>query len=102
MSLVTGLQLPAGQKVAGLLVLSGYLPASDRFRLTPGFEDIPILHCHGLADPVVLFLSVSSQIADLCSRFDTVGLRKLKQKLRDRLRTSSATPNLSREALVMN
>lgn len=53
MSLVTGLQLPSDKKVAGLLVMSGYLPAANRFRLTSGLEDIPVLHCHGLADPVV-------------------------------------------------
>jgi predicted esterase len=55
MSLVTGLQLPVENKVAGLLVMSGYLPAANTFRLTPGFEDIPILHCHGLADPMVRY-----------------------------------------------
>ena len=55
MSLVTGLQLPVENKVAGILVLSGYLPGADRFRLTSGLEDIPILHCHGLADPVVSY-----------------------------------------------
>lgn len=53
MSLVTGLQLPAENKVAGLLVMSGYLPAANQFQLTPGLEDIPVLHCHGLADPMV-------------------------------------------------
>jgi predicted esterase len=59
MSLVTGLQLPAENKVAGILVMSGYLPAANRFRLTPGLESIPILHCHGLADPMVKLLSFS-------------------------------------------
>jgi predicted esterase len=60
MSLVTGLQLPVENRVAGLLVMSGYLPAANTFRLTPGFEDLPILHCHGLADPMVVLLLVST------------------------------------------
>lgn len=56
MSLFTGLQLPEkDQKLAGLLVMSGYLPGSSRFKLTEGFESTPILHCHGTADPVVRF-----------------------------------------------
>lgn len=53
MSLFTGLQLPADQKLAGLLVMSGYLPGASQFKLTPGLETIPILHCHGSMDPVV-------------------------------------------------
>jgi len=55
MSLFTGLQLPAEKKPAGLLVLSGYLPGISKFRLTPGFEDVKVLHCHGSADQVVRF-----------------------------------------------
>lgn len=54
MSLFTGLQMPeADQKLAGLLVMSGYLPGASQFKLTSGFEDIPIFHCHGSMDPVV-------------------------------------------------
>lgn len=53
MSLSTGLQLPLDKKIAGLLIMSGYLPAASSFKFTSGFEDIPILHCHGDADPVV-------------------------------------------------
>ena len=55
MSLTVGFQLPADKKLAGLVVLSGYLPAAQRFRLTPGLEDIPVFHGHGSADPMVRF-----------------------------------------------
>lgn len=55
MSLYCGLQLPLEMKPAGLLVMSGYLPGSSHFKLTSGFEDIPILHCHGTSDPVVQY-----------------------------------------------
>lgn len=55
MSLYCGLQLPSELKPAGLLVMSGYLPGSNHFKLTPGFEEVPILHCHGSADPVVQY-----------------------------------------------
>ena len=53
LALSTGLQLPIERKVAGILVMSGYLPAAASFKFTPGLESVPILHCHGDADPVV-------------------------------------------------
>lgn len=53
MSLFTGLQLPIEMKLAGVLVISGYLPGASKFKLTPGFEDVPVLHCHGTQDMVV-------------------------------------------------
>lgn len=56
MSLFTGLQLPEPeQKLAGLAVMSGYLPGAALFKLTPGLESTPVFHCHGSADPVVSF-----------------------------------------------
>eukprot|EP00607_Mallomonas_marina_P010689 CAMPEP_0182421980 /NCGR_PEP_ID=MMETSP1167-20130531/7572_1 /TAXON_ID=2988 /ORGANISM="Mallomonas Sp, Strain CCMP3275" /LENGTH=252 /DNA_ID=CAMNT_0024599663 /DNA_START=405 /DNA_END=1163 /DNA_ORIENTATION=- len=55
MSLFVGLQLPIDMKLAGLLVLSGYLPAIERFSLTEGLGDMRVLHCHGTTDPVVSF-----------------------------------------------
>lgn len=55
LSLWTGLQLPVEKKLAGLLVMSGYLAGSERFQLTPGLEGTPILHCHGDADPMVRY-----------------------------------------------
>jgi len=56
LSLFTGLQLEdASQKLAGILVLSGYLAGASQFTLTRGLEDTPILHCHGSMDPLVRF-----------------------------------------------
>jgi predicted esterase len=55
LTLSTGLQLPVDKKPAGLLVMSGYLPAASKFNLTPGLEDVPILHTHGNVDPVVQY-----------------------------------------------
>jgi len=54
LSLFTGMQLPSrDQKLAGIAIMSGYLPASKQFAITPGLEATPILHCHGEADPMV-------------------------------------------------
>jgi hypothetical protein len=35
--------------------MSGYLPGASKFKITPGFEGVPVMHCHGTADPVVIF-----------------------------------------------
>jgi predicted esterase len=53
MSLTVGLQLPVELKLAGIVVLSGYLPGAKKFRLTDGLQDIPIFHGHGDSDPMV-------------------------------------------------
>jgi len=53
LSLFTGLQLPRDNKLAGILVMSGYLPGAAQFKLTPGLEDVPVMHCHGTMDPLV-------------------------------------------------
>jgi len=57
LSLYIGLQL-ASIHLAGILVFSGYLPGYDKFKITPGLEDVRILHCHGLSDPLVIFIFV--------------------------------------------
>jgi lysophospholipase-2 len=44
LSLFTGLQLPPEQKLAAVCVLSSYLPAANQFKVTPGFEDVPVWH----------------------------------------------------------
>lgn len=62
LSLFTGMQLD--QKLAGILLLSGYLPAASKFKVTPGMEDTPILHCHGAADPMVT-LAVAQKSQEL-------------------------------------
>ncbi|KAL7581424.1 hypothetical protein ACA910_022006 [Epithemia clementina (nom. ined.)] len=54
LSLYTGMQLKRSeQKLAGLVIMSGYLPAASRFKITPGLETTPILHCHGTQDMLV-------------------------------------------------
>jgi len=53
LALFTGLQLPVEYKPAGIIVMSGYLPAASKFKLTESFQDVPVLHCHGTADMVV-------------------------------------------------
>jgi len=53
LSLFTGMQLAEEEKLAGVVVMSGYLPAAKQFQITAGMEDVPILHCHGEADPMV-------------------------------------------------
>ena len=54
LSLFTGMQLEKEKKLAGIVVMSGYLPAAAQFDITEGLEDTPILHCHGEADVSVL------------------------------------------------
>lgn len=51
LSLFTGMQLE--EKLAGIVVMSGYLPAAKQFKIADGNHDLPILHCHGEADPMV-------------------------------------------------
>ena len=53
LSLYTGLQLGAEQKLAGIVVLSGYLPAASKFTITPGLQDVPLWHGHGDQDVLV-------------------------------------------------
>lgn len=56
MSLWTGLQLPSSfsGRLAGVLVMSGYLPKGHAFALSDHGKVTPVLHCHGTADPLVL------------------------------------------------
>ena len=56
MSLWTGLQFPASYsaRLAGVVVLSGYLPKEHAFVISSHGRDTPVLHCHGSADPLVL------------------------------------------------
>lgn len=42
-----------GLGLAGIVVMSGYLPRASQLRLSPGSENTPILHCHGEVDSVV-------------------------------------------------
>ena len=51
LSLFTGFALP--EQLAGIVLLSGYLPAASKFKVTPGLESTPVLHCHGTQDLLV-------------------------------------------------
>lgn len=42
-----------GLGLAGIVVMSGYLPRSGSFRIAKGSESTPVLHCHGRDDPMV-------------------------------------------------
>jgi dienelactone hydrolase len=53
LSLYTGMQLAEGSKLAGIVIMSGYLPHESGFTVSPGFEDTPIFHGHGVSDPLV-------------------------------------------------
>ena len=54
LSLYTGMQLDGdGPPLAGIVIMSGYLPHESGFKITPGLENTPIWHGHGAADPLV-------------------------------------------------
>ncbi|KAJ1740383.1 hypothetical protein LPJ68_003825 [Coemansia sp. RSA 1086] len=55
MTLFTGLQ--SEMRLAGLAVLSGYMPVRERLiaRATDASKQVPIFHGHGTADEVVLY-----------------------------------------------
>ena len=57
LSLYTGMQLPTtdgcDEPLAGIVVMSGYLPHSSAFTISNGLEKTPIFHGHGEVDPLV-------------------------------------------------
>jgi predicted esterase len=54
LSLYTGMQLPNEVGcLAGIVMMSGYLPHASGFTITPGAESTPIFHGHGAIDPLV-------------------------------------------------
>lgn len=65
LSLFAGYQMPsAEQRLAGILCMSGYLAGAKQFKLTPGLEDTPTLHCHGTQDPMVAW-SLAQKTRDI-------------------------------------
>ena len=55
LSLFTGMSMPSpSQKLAGIAVLSGYLVAAKKLKVTKGLESTPIFHGHGTSDPLVI------------------------------------------------
>jgi predicted esterase len=59
LSLYTGMMLPpggsmgGGGRLGGIVVMSGYLPHSSGFVVSPGLESTPVFHGHGESDPLV-------------------------------------------------
>jgi lysophospholipase-2 len=64
LSLYTGMQLSPSSTgaagdgnintpLAGIVIMSGYLPHSSGFTITPGLEHTPIFHGHGESDPLI-------------------------------------------------
>ncbi|TYZ61260.1 hypothetical protein PybrP1_004430 [[Pythium] brassicae (nom. inval.)] len=53
MSYYTGYQMKTA--LAGVLILSGYIPKMQAFAVTPEAKAVPALICHGDSDPVVRF-----------------------------------------------
>ena len=51
LSLFTGLQYPG--TLAGVCVMSGYLPKDEAFEVTEAAKATPVAHFHGIDDPVV-------------------------------------------------
>ena len=51
LSLVTGLQFP--ERLAGCLVMSGYLAGANSFQLAEAAKGTPVMHLHGMVDPMV-------------------------------------------------
>jgi lysophospholipase-2 len=43
-----------GLGLAGIVIMSGYLPRASSFQIAAGSQSTPILHCHGRQDPMVL------------------------------------------------
>ena len=84
LSLFSGLSLKPEQKLAGIIVLSGYLAARKSFQLTEGLEDTPIFHGHGKQDPMVLHtMAQKTQMA-----LQAIGVSNYKLKSYDGLQHS--------------
>jgi lysophospholipase II len=60
LSLFTSFQLP--QQIAGVVVMSGYLPAARQFTISPGLHTTPVLHCHGTQDMVVPYVMAEKSV----------------------------------------
>ena len=53
LSIFTGLQ--AENTFAGIVAMSGYLPAHEKFQLSDAAKQTPVLLCHGTSDPMVKY-----------------------------------------------
>ena len=43
------------ERLAGVVAMSGYLPAAEKFQLSEAAKDVPVLLGHGTADPMVKY-----------------------------------------------
>ena len=50
--------ISTGLGLGGIVLMSGYLPRPSQFKVAIGSESIPILHCHGRDDPMVMVEAV--------------------------------------------
>ena len=69
-------QSAVGLGLAGIVLMSGYLPRSKQFALAPGSEHTPILHCHGKEDPMVLVEGAEISRARVSSLVEEMGGNK--------------------------
>ncbi|KAL7532570.1 hypothetical protein ACHAXR_005830, partial [Thalassiosira sp. AJA248-18] len=66
-------QSQMGLGLAGIVVMSGYLPRSKEFAVAKGSENTPILHCHGREDSVVPVQATELSKARVTSLVDEMG-----------------------------
>lgn len=62
-----------GLGLAGIVIMSGYLPRASQFAVAPGSEHTPILHCHGEQDPVVPVQATDLSRAKVSSMVEDAG-----------------------------
>ena len=65
----------SGLGLAGILLMSAYLPRSKEFAIAPGSEDTPILHCHGRDDSMVPVQATEISRARVSSLAEEMGGR---------------------------
>ncbi|KAL9186672.1 hypothetical protein ACHAXT_005910 [Thalassiosira profunda] len=75
-------QSQTGLGLAGIVLMSGYLPRASEFKVAKGSENTPILHCHGEEDPMVLVEAtelskarVSSLVEEMGGKSDTYDVK---------------------------
>ncbi|KAL7468102.1 hypothetical protein ACHAXS_008331 [Conticribra weissflogii] len=65
-----------GLGLAGILIMSGYLPRSKQFTIAQGSESTPILHCHGKEDSVVPVEAASMSQGHVSELMEKMGVRE--------------------------
>lgn len=62
-----------GLGLAGIVVMSGYLPRASQLEVPAGSENTPILHCHGEVDSVVPVQATDVSQARVSSLMEGIG-----------------------------